>query len=175
MTDNLAHREDPLPNVPKRSRAAFWILAILVVTTLANLVVGQMLPRSLRPVIPREDGSLSHLVNVGQTSVAQRYSFYFALGETGGSELIVFPGAEVNPELLDAFAGMQLTSARYGESDVSLPDLGEPQGKFRTDDLRIVDFWVVPGERGDVFWLAEHEGGYAAVADSAFPFPGDLP
>lgn len=148
------------------------MVAILVVATLGNLVVGQMVPRSIRPVNARDGGSLIELVNTSQRAVAIRYGFYFAMGEQEGSRLIVFPGAEVNPVLLGAFGGKELEVAQYEPTGHELGDLGEPHGEVRTDDLRIVDFWVIDGEPGDTFWLAEQEDGYVAVPESVLPFPG---
>ena len=154
------------------SRAAFWMIVILVLTTLGNIVASQMLPGSVRAVVARESGDLIHLVNTGQRTVAQRYGFYLAMGEQQGASLTIFPGAGVNAVLLGAFGRMELLGAKYDPSGHALPDLGEPDGDLRTDDLRVVPFWVIPGEPGDRFWLAEHEEGYAAVPESVLEFPG---
>lgn len=148
------------------------MIVVLVVTTLANLTVGQMLPRSERPVIVKADGSLAHLVASGQRGIARRYSFFFTLADTGGSRLVVFPGAQLDGELLRAFTGMELEIADYSPTDHRLPNPGDPQGELLTDDGRVLDFWVLPGQLGESYWLAEHEGGYAAVASSLAPRPG---
>src|SRR5688572_13368605 len=96
-----------------RGRAAFWMVAILVITTLANVAIGQIVPRQARPVIVRDGGSLFELVASGQRSVGQRYGMYIWLGEQEGHRLYSFRGSGLVARLLEAFGRMELQVVDY--------------------------------------------------------------
>lgn len=157
---------------PQRSRAAFWILAILVLATLANLVVGQMVPLSVRPVTTSPGGSLSELVATGPRAVSLRYGFYFALRDLEAESLFAFPESGISDEFLGAFAGAPLEVVEYDPTGHVLPELDEPEGTLRLTTGGDISYWIVPGEPGDAYWLAQYMEGYVAVADSVVPFPG---
>lgn len=165
-------RLSPSMEPSSRGRAAFWMVAILVITTLANVAIGQIVPRQARPVIVRDGGSLFDLATSGQRSVGHRYGFYLAMGETEGAKLITFPRSGVNRVLLRAFGGMELEGSQYEPTGHDLPPLGEPLGELETDGGEIVPYWVIPGEPDDTYWIATYEDGYVAVAGSVMPFPG---
>ncbi|HEX6946845.1 MAG TPA: hypothetical protein VF246_05810 [Acidimicrobiia bacterium] len=154
----------------RHSRVGFWLVTVLVVTTLANLVAGQLIPRSLQAVLPRDGGSLYELVLSGQRGLAHQYGFYLGIGELRGRRIYA-PAGVLDPILLDALGGMELREADYPAADHDLPQLGEPESELRTVDGRTVPYWLIAGDPGDDYWLAAHEGGYVAVPVSLMPLP----
>jgi hypothetical protein len=154
-----------------RGRAAFWMVAILVITTLANVAIGQIVPRQARPVIVRDGGSLFELVASGQRSVGQRYGMYIWLGEQEGHRLYSFRGSGLVARLLEAFGRMELQVVDYSPEGHNLPGLGEPTGELQLDTGVVIPYWSLPGNPGDDYWIAVHEEGYVLVPDSVLPVP----
>lgn len=153
-----------------------WLPFALVLTAVINLAPTPLMPRGAVPIVAHEDGSLTYLVHVEQTSVDRRFGFYLELDDaTDGGLLIVPPDSFVVPELAEGFADFEVTERNYDVS-ASLPtevDDIEAVGLVETDEGDLT-YSIVSGA-GDVWWLAHREGGVVVVSESVVPVPETTP
>lgn len=159
-----------------RSLYRRWLPLVLGLTVAANLVLERALPISARSIRFHDQGSLTHLVQTEQSTVARRFGLYLEMGDVaGGGTLILPPGSPLAADVAQGLSGVTVLVEDYDPQ--ALPEelypQGPPLGPFATPEGD-VSYWILPG--ADIrWWVALIPEGIVLVPESLQPLPGAGP